>query len=117
MIAPLKPSEVPAWFQFPRDYLRVVGQGLVDLTPWYLMDRDQALSRMKGLRERYPTRELVPFARRDDMDDVACWERDRGDTVVVIHDFASAGHEQRRTFPDFWSWFRNAVEDMIGHEP
>lgn len=92
-------------------------QNLVDLSPWYLMDHAQVLMRMQGLRVRYPERQLVPFARRDDTDDLACWEKDRGETVVVIHDFASPGHEERRVFPDFWSWFRVAVEEMIEFEP
>jgi hypothetical protein len=74
------------------------------------------LTRMQGLRLWYPGRELVPFARRDDNDEVPCWEKDRGATVVVIHDFASPGHEERRVFRDFWSWFSGAVEDTIEFE-
>ena len=117
MFKPLQPSSAPPWLTPPKEYLRVVEQNLVDLTPWYLMEHDQVVTRMQGLRLRYPGRQLVPFARRDDNDDVACWEKDRSEAVVVIHDFASAGHEERRVFPDFWSWFRGAVEDMIEFEP
>ena len=117
LVVPLESSSAPSWFHHPKAFLRVVEQNLVDLRPWYLMDHDQVVTRMQGLRLRYPGRELVPFARRDDNDDVACWEKDRGEAVVVIHDFASAGHEERRVLPDFWSWFRGAVEDMIEFEP
>ena len=117
MLRLLEPSTAPAWFRYPGQFLRVVAQNLVDLTPWYLMDHDQVLTRMEGLRLRYPGRDLVPFARRDDNDDVACWEKGRGETVVVIHDFASRGHEEHRAFPDFWSWFRGAIEEMIEFEP
>jgi hypothetical protein len=36
--------------------------------------------------------------------------------VVVIHDFASPGWEQRREYRDFWAWFHVAVEDMFDFE-
>jgi len=117
MLRTIEPAVAPAWFRYPKEFLRLIQQNIVDLTPWYLMDRDQVMSRMEGLRLRYPQRELVPFARRDDNDDLACWEKGRGESVLVIHDFASAGHEDRARFGDFWSWFRSAIEDMIAFEP
>ena len=117
MLKILDTNSAPAWFQYPKDFLRVVDQNLVDLTPWYLLDRDQVLTRMEGLRQRYPKLELLPFARRDDSDDLACWEKNGGEKVFVIHDFASLGHEQRKILPDFWSWFRTAIDDMIEFEP
>jgi hypothetical protein len=55
---------------------------------------------------------LVPFARREDNDDVACWEP-MSPRVVVIHDFASPGFEDRGGFADFNGWLRQAVEDLI----
>lgn len=45
-------------------------------------------------------------------DDVACWDVDRG-IVVVVHDFASAGYEQRAELQNFYAWLRQAVEDCI----
>src|SRR5512142_2968684 len=103
-----KPDELPPWFTYPDEFLRAVRQCLVDLTPWHVMERDAVLARMEGLRHRYTERELVPFARRQDNDDVACWERDRMAAVVVIHDFSSAGSETRAVYGDLWSWFRVA---------
>lgn len=116
MFRPLDEASAPSWFRHSRDFLRVVDQGLVELTPWYLMEHAQVLDRVEGLKVRYPDRELVPFARRDDNDDLACWERDRVG-VVMIHDFASPGFEDRRAYGGFWDWFRAAVEDMIEFEP
>jgi len=52
---------------------------------------------MRGLQERYPGRMLVAFARREDNDDVACWEAGGGGKVIVIHDFASDGWLQDDT--------------------
>lgn len=117
MLDLLDPASAPPWFRYPKSFLRVVEQNLVDLTPWYLMERSEVLNRVKGLHERYPARQLVPFARRDDNDDIACWEKDEGEKVFVLHDFAAPGYEQRTVFPDFWSWFRAAIDEMIDFEP
>jgi hypothetical protein len=37
--------------------------------------------------------------------------------VVVIHDFASPGYENKQEYNDFWAWFREAIEVMIEYEP
>ena len=106
-------AERPAWFCYPDEFVRVAETGLTDLRPWKLLDAPYVLSRMNGLKERYPDRDLVPFALRIDCDDVACWERDSSRKVVIIHDFASPGWEQQAVFESFWDWFRSAIEDFI----
>ena len=106
--------DLPAGFDYPPEFIRVVELGLTDLEPWWIFDGDLLRDRALGLRERYPARQLVPFARRQDNDDVACWDLGHGD-VVVIHDFASPGWEQRRVYLDFNAWLRQAIEDLIKH--
>ena len=59
---------------------------------------------------------VVPFANRQDNDDVACFDLDRGG-ISIIHDFASVGWEQREVYPTFYAWLRQAVEDLIEFEP
>ncbi len=98
--------------QVPDALLRIVGQNLVDLTPWHVMPRDVALKRLRGLRQRY-SKKYVPFARRQDNDDLACLDPTRPGEVVIVHDFASEGTESRGQFDTFWHWFRSAIEDMI----
>ena len=105
--------KLPEWFEYPKPFKRVVRLELVDLEPWYIMNGARVEALMQGLKTRYPTRDLVPFARRGDNDDVACWERGKGEAVVLIHNYASPGHEDRGVFPTFWDWFRSAVEEMI----
>ena len=83
------------------------------ITPWHLLEAEQARVDLRGLRERYPSRELFPFARRQDNDDVACWAQGTGERVFVIHDFASPGWENEGNFDDVWSWFRAAIEETI----
>lgn len=106
----------PAWLDYPRSFLRIVEQSLVNLSPWHVMPATRALAQWRGLAERYPTRVLFPFAYRQDNDDVACWSRDGGEKVFVIHDFASPGWEDEGTFDSTWAWFKGAVEETIAWE-
>ncbi len=105
-------DDLPKGFDYPAEFVRVVELGLTDLEPWWIFDGDQLRRRAVGLRERYPQRRLVPFARRQDNDDVACWDLDARD-VAIIHDMASPGWEQRQRFADFNAWLRQAIEDLI----
>ena len=102
-------DERPSWVEYPRAFRRLVDQGIIHITPWHLMEGQRALVHFEGLATRYPTRELYPFAYRQDNDDVACWSKGSGEKVFVVHDFASPGFEDEGMFDDVWSWFRMAV--------
>lgn len=103
-------------FAYPKAFLKAVELNLIDFDIWYIMDEKQVMLRVKGLRKRYIERRLIPFARRADNDDVACFEIGRGDRVYVIHDYASEGWENRKELADFWSWVEGAVKDMIAFQ-
>jgi len=104
--------DLPDGFSYPAEFVRVVELGLTSLEPWWVLEGETLRVRYQGLKERYPTRNLVPFARRQDNDDVACWDVSSG-RVSVVHDFADAGFEQRAEYPDFYAWLRRAIEDLI----
>ncbi|KJS29592.1 MAG: hypothetical protein VR64_19690 [Desulfatitalea sp. BRH_c12] len=112
----LNKTELPSWFTYPSQLIRVCELNLMNLEPWIILEGEQLRARYDGLKERYKDRDLVPFARREDMDDVACWEKGQGESVIIIHDFASPGYEQKGMYKDFWDWFRAAVEDMVKFE-
>ena len=105
-------TDLPKGFEYPREFVRVVELGLTNLEPWWIIDGDLLRDRFLGLRKRYEKRSLVPFATRQDNDDVACWDIDTA-KVAIIHDFASPGFELRGEFPNFYAWLRQAVEDLI----
>jgi len=109
----LSSTELPDGFSYPRQFEHIVELGLLDLEPWYVLQGKALRDTQAGLAQRYPERRLVPFARRQDNDDVACWEVSEPESVSVIHDFASAGWEQRASHSSFYNWFRQAVEDLI----
>lgn len=112
----LNKNEAPEWFNYPHEFLRVVEQGLLDFDPWIILQHQQLRTRFVGLRERYPNRSLVPFARREDNDDVACWDKNKPGIIVVIHDFSSPGYESKEEFNCFWDWLRSALEATIAFE-
>jgi hypothetical protein len=104
--------DLPVGFTYPEEFMTVINQGLTDLEPWAIMSGEYLKDRYEGLKKRYKEG-LVPFARRLDNDDLACWDIDVPEKVVIIHDFASKGWEKKKVFNSFWEWFRQAVEDMI----
>ena len=108
-------ADLPEGFSYPPEFVRVVELGLTELEPWWIMSGDPLRDRYAGMAQRYPGRVLVPFARRQDNDDVACWDVGRR-ALVLIHDFATPGHEERGEFSDFYAWLRKAVEDLIEFE-
>ena len=113
----LSGTELPNGFTYPSAFRRVVSLGLVELDPWFFLDGPGLRERLDGIRQRYRHRVLVPFARRGDNDDVACWDLDLADgSISVIHDYASSGWEQKEQFSDFAAWFRQAVDDMLEFE-
>jgi hypothetical protein len=103
-------------FSYPKSFFTAVKLNLVDLDVWYIMDAKQVALRIEGLRKRYPKRMLIPFARREDNDDVACFEIGKENKVYVIHDYANEGWEHRKELADFWIWFESAIKDMIDFE-
>lgn len=111
----LTSGDLPEGFEYPHAFVRVVELGLLNLEPWLILEGSLFRMRLDGLRQRYPSRNLIPFAMRKDNDDIACWDLNAGN-VVVIHDFATAGHEQRSSFTDFYAWLRAALQDLIEFE-
>lgn len=101
-------------FTFPQSFIKVIELNLVDYEYWYLMSKEQILARREELLGRFPNRNLIPFARRDNNDDIACFEIGYGEKVFIVHDFASEGYERRQEFDNFWSWFISAIKELIG---
>lgn len=113
----LTERELPQGFSYPPEFLRIVELGLDDLEPWGIIDGRFLKMRHNGLRERYPHRNLVLFAVRQDTDDVACWDADANDgLVLIVHDWASSGWEQRQVFPSFYHWLQAAIVDLINFD-
>ncbi len=106
-------TEVYPNFEYPEGLEKIVDLGLTDLDFWFILEAPFARQYCFDMQKRYPDRKLVPFAKRTDCDDVACFEINKPKCVEVIHDFADPGWEQRAEFSNFWEWFRDAMNEFI----
>jgi hypothetical protein len=107
-------SDLPLGFMYPAQFNRIIELGLTNLEPWKIMSGSYLIERLRGLQKRYPEQRYVPFARRTDNDDLACWEPTvNSRSVLIVHDFASAGWERNEQYADFDAWLRQAIEDLI----
>ena len=106
---------LPDWFEYPGELIKMVDENLLDIGPWQFLLGDCLKLRNTGLKKRYPKRELVPFARRFDCDDIACFNVSKNikpAEVIIIHDFASEGWEEREKYKSFSDWLQAAeLED------
>jgi hypothetical protein len=104
-------------FDLPVGYQRVFELGLTNLDPWHFVEGQEFMRLYEGINKRYPNRLTLPFARRRDCDDVACFVVKGSDyaknRVLIIHDFASTGAEVDAALDSFWDWFQLAVKEMI----
>lgn len=116
MIELLEAYERPGNFVYPKSINKLLELNLTNFDVWYFMDKESVKIRFSGLQKRYPERNLIPFARRGDCDDVACFEVGKGEQVFVIHDYASNGYEQHEIYDNVWKWLEAVIDTMIEFE-
>ena len=105
-------------FKFPKGYLDLVETGLPDVEPWWWLapHKDSAIYWAATLREQFPSRILVPFAKHGGSDDVACFDGAdlSGDPKVLrIHAFCAPGWEHRGETTSFSEWLKIAEVEAI----
>jgi hypothetical protein len=106
----LTESERPAGFPYPPQYLFVVQElGIHRLDPWWFPLGKLLRLKYSAVRDRFPDRELVPFACWEAL--VACWDRERPGRVILM-DIIDTSH-RGTDVGDFWEWFTGAVQQMI----
>ena len=108
----IQPADLIEGFEYPKPYLALLEHHLLDFDDWAIMDAQEQRARFEGLRSRYPARKLIPFARRYSNDDVACFGIITGEQVLIIHDYASPGWENRASYSDVWAWLHFVIDEM-----
>lgn len=98
---------------YPEAIERLIALGLVNFDLWYLMGTKQTVQIGEQLREQYRNEKWIPFARRGDNEDIACFEVDSGQKVVVLRSYELLGYRQCAVYDSVWDWFRDAIEVMI----
>jgi hypothetical protein len=109
-------EQLPPGFRYPELFLKTIeGSEHPDIEPWWFLcvQETTALFWLRSLKEQYPSRTLVPFAKIEDSDDVACFDGcdvSGNPLVKYVHAFASIGWEDRGETRDFASWLLEARE-------
>lgn len=109
-------GDLPAWVSYPPEFLQLIASEDLNIGPWQILTGKWLQVRHQGLKKRFPERDLVPFARRVDNDDIACWEAEWPSRVQVIHDFSAPGWESRNEHESFAAWLKRAKDDAEGYE-
>lgn len=112
LIAYLFPKKVkPAWVDYPPELIELIYADQTDLLLWRLLDTELSIKISISLRNSY-NRELFPFAMRKSNDDVACFEKNCGEKIKIIHDFSSKGWENEGEFLNFNDWLIDVENEM-----
>ena len=113
----------PPGFVLPRAYVALLAEApLPDLDPWWFLAEspDLAVFWWTTLQEQYPTRRLVPFAKRDDRgDDLAAFDGSdvSGEPrVFYVHAYSTPGWEHRGEAANFVAWLENAKRDSLEYK-
>ena len=104
-------------FETPLGLLRLLQLGVRNFNPWWILsEKAEVSSNHAAIAKLYRQRKLLPFARRLDIDDVACFDLTgqgtSGPRILVIHEGAHAGNEVQAEYDSFDSWFHQAVGDF-----
>lgn len=100
-------------FKYPDELERLISLKLINFDLWYLMTREQSTVIQEQLKRQCSSTELIPFARRGDNEDIACFEVRNNKRVVVLKNCEYLGYRPRQEFGSIWDWFRDAIETMI----
>lgn len=117
MVYLLSDEELPEGFRYPASFVRTVSSVPAPyFAPWWFLAEHPDLSRewLEMVREEYPSRVLIPFAKYDVYDDIACFDGTdcSGDPIVhFVHFAASPGWEGRGNVPNFDAWLEVAKRD------
>jgi hypothetical protein len=104
--------KLPNNFNFPESYLRATSveeENLPDISGWFWLTFDHELANFwfDTIKEQFPKRQLIPFAKDNDSDDVACFdasEQMKEPLVLIIHTFCDPGWEERGSYNNFLEW-------------
>ena len=107
-------DEVPDGFEYPESYIEIMSRDFIlDIEPWFFICefKNSALFWMSEIKQLYPTRKLIPFAKVNYSDDIACFDGEDSSgnpKVYYIHAFASSGWEDRGFAENFDEWLEIA---------
>ena len=111
----LPEGERPVWLSYPMQLVDLARGGRAKLSPWRLYEVTAVRWDSVRLKDR-TGRDLVPFAYLGDGECLACFERGRGQEVVIIRDGSEAGSRDERKYVNFVEWLRGTVAQPAGRK-
>lgn len=100
----------PDWLIYPAGLIELVRSERVTLIPWHVEKSVAVLATHRRFKSHLG-RELVPFAYRQDREDLACFEKGKGESVMIIHDNTDPGWEDEGSYPSFADWLAAAEDE------
>lgn len=105
---------LPKKFRFPQSFIDYVSCDPIPyLEPWWFLCKFQKNADfwLNEVKRQYPNRVLIPFAKMEDSDDVACFDgedKSGNPKVYYVHTFAASGWEDRGYVNNFEEWLKEA---------
>jgi hypothetical protein len=104
----------------PPPYTWVVDHGLVGfepftaLQPWYFLGEGDVFDAHEEWPGAKGKRPLIVFARRQDCDDLACFDLkpDGSSTVVLIEGWSAGAYNFVAEYATFWEWMKTVIDDI-----
>ena len=93
----------------PPDWARLLSaDDAPNIGNWRFFSRESsAKAAYRQINERYPSRQVLAFARDRGSDDIACFvlsDATSNAPIVAIHDYAAPGTEVEERFDSFEEW-------------
>jgi hypothetical protein len=104
---------LPAGFTYPAVFLEIAASLATNsFYPWWFVDADSEAGRLFWKTRNSDGRNLIPFAKTDELDDIACFDGDdvSGDPRVLM---ITSTHDRCYSFSSFSEWLRIAQRDSV----
>jgi hypothetical protein len=109
----LPSSFLPKDFSYPTPFIELVTWNSVNLVPWYILKRNDAVGMHGYLHTLYRRPIYIPFARRQDTDDVAAWTIQDPGKIHIVDIAEQPEWAITPVCKDFEAWMRVVFEDML----
>ncbi|WP_369929300.1 hypothetical protein [Xanthomonas sp. NCPPB 2632] len=105
------PDLLPATFSYPPDFLALISRPALDLYPWWMIDADSDAGRLVYRITLGTGKHLVPFAKTDLYDDIACFNAavpSSNPEIIMV----CSTPDRAYGFPNFTAWHVQALKDV-----
>jgi len=106
----LTDREKPEWLEYPIQLIELIKSGRSVIIPWHISKVEAVRIGRTHFAQRIG-RDLVMFAYRQDQEDVACFEKGKGEMVMVLHDNCDSPYAHVGSYLSFSDWLKAAEEE------